>query len=74
MTALSSCRHSVIQGYPVRQAPSWDFERHLRTHGCFLNHHGGSHDVWVNPANGAQAPIPRHTTLKRGTVEETTGL
>ena len=45
-----------------------EFERHLRAHGCFLNHHGGSHDVWVNPANGAQAPVPRHTTLKRGTV------
>jgi len=43
-------------------------ERHLRAHGCFLNHHGGSHDVWVNPANGAQAPVPRQTTLKRGTV------
>jgi predicted RNA binding protein YcfA (HicA-like mRNA interferase family) len=45
-----------------------DFERHLRKHGCFLHHRGGSHDIWVNPANGTQAPVPRHATLKRGTV------
>ncbi|MGH9411231.1 MAG: type II toxin-antitoxin system HicA family toxin [Vicinamibacterales bacterium] len=45
-----------------------EFERHLREHGCFLHHAGGSHDIWVNPANGAQAPVPRHGTLKRGTV------
>jgi mRNA interferase HicA len=44
------------------------FERHLTTHGCFLLHHGGSHDIWVNPANAVQAPVPRHATLKRGTV------
>jgi len=45
-----------------------EFERHLRERGCFLNHHGGNHDIWVNPANGLQAPVPRHPTLKRGTV------
>lgn len=44
------------------------FERHLRGHGCQLHHHGGNHDVWINPANLAQAPVPRHTHLKRGTA------
>ena len=44
------------------------FERHLRQHGCFLHHHGGNHDIWVNSVTGAQAPVPRHPTLKRGTV------
>jgi mRNA interferase HicA len=43
-------------------------ERHLRTHGCQLHHHGGKHDVWVNPSNLAQAPVPRHGRIKRGTV------
>jgi hypothetical protein len=43
-------------------------ERHLREHGCVLHHHGGKHDVWLNPANLAQAPVPRHRWIKRGTV------
>ncbi len=43
-------------------------ERHLREHGCFFHHHGGNHDIWVNPANLAQAPVPRHNWIKRGTV------
>jgi len=33
-----------------------------------LHHHGREHDIWVNPANLAQAPVPRHTRIKRGTV------
>ena len=45
-----------------------EFERYLRTQGCFLHHRGGRHDVWVNAGSGAQAPVPRHATLKRGTV------
>ena len=43
-------------------------ERHLREHECVLHHHGAKHDVWVNPANLAQAPVPRHAKIKRGTV------
>jgi hypothetical protein len=43
-------------------------ERHLRSHGCFLHHHGGKHDVWVNKRTLAQAPVPRHPRLKRGTA------
>jgi hypothetical protein len=44
------------------------FEEHLREHGCVLRHHGGKHDIWSNPANLTQAPVPRHRVLKRGTV------
>jgi mRNA interferase HicA len=43
-------------------------ERQLREQGCVLNHHGAKHDVWVNPRNLAQAPVPRHSRIKRGTV------
>ena len=45
-----------------------DFERHLRSHGCVLHHHGGKHDVWLNPANLAQSPVPRHSKIKHGTL------
>jgi predicted RNA binding protein YcfA (HicA-like mRNA interferase family) len=44
------------------------FEKHLRACGCFLNHHGGRHDVWVNPTSLSHVPVPRHNELKRGTV------
>ncbi|HEV3255327.1 MAG TPA: type II toxin-antitoxin system HicA family toxin [Gemmataceae bacterium] len=43
-------------------------ERHLRARGCLLHHHGGKHDIWLNPLNLAQAPVPRHRKIKRGTV------
>jgi hypothetical protein len=45
-----------------------EFESHLRQHECELHHHGGRHDVWLNRANLAQAPVPRHRKLKKGTV------
>jgi mRNA interferase HicA len=45
-----------------------DLERHLRTHGCVLHHHGANHDIWVNPRNLAQASVPRHRRLKKGTA------
>ncbi|MBI4612557.1 MAG: type II toxin-antitoxin system HicA family toxin [Planctomycetes bacterium] len=43
-------------------------ERHLRSEGCILHHHGARHDVWLNPRNLARAPVPRHREIKRGTV------
>jgi hypothetical protein len=43
-------------------------EQHLRRHGCVFEHHGRKHDFWVNPANSAIVPIPRHKFVKRGTV------
>ena len=43
-------------------------ERHLREHGCTLHHHGAKHDVWVNFVTLAQASVPRHAKIKRGTA------
>ena len=45
-----------------------ELEKHLRGHGCHLDHHGSRHDIWINPANNKTAPIPRHRTVRRGTV------
>ncbi|MFB3892465.1 MAG: type II toxin-antitoxin system HicA family toxin [Phycisphaerae bacterium] len=44
------------------------FEKHLRSCGCFFAHHGSRHDIWLNPRTMAQAPVQRHSELKRGTV------
>jgi hypothetical protein len=44
------------------------FEAHLRANGCTLHHHGAKHDVWINPANGQTASVPRHRQIKKGTV------
>ena len=44
-------------------------ERHLRNHGCEFHHHGGSHDIWWNPANEKQSSDPRHRTVKNGTAK-----
>jgi mRNA interferase HicA len=40
-------------------------EEHLRRHGCHFNHRGGKHDIWINPASGRDAPIPRHIEIKK---------
>jgi hypothetical protein len=37
-----------------------DLLRHLRRHGCRPLREGRGHSVWVNPANGHQASVPRH--------------
>lgn len=46
-----------------------DLEKHLRNHGCHLVRHGGKHDFWRNPANGAIDTVPRHDTINRFTAE-----
>jgi predicted RNA binding protein YcfA (HicA-like mRNA interferase family) len=33
---------------------------HLQRHGCRLDREGGRHTIYINPANGAKAPVPRH--------------
>lgn len=43
-------------------------ERHLLDHGCEFDHHGGRHDVWRNPVAEVEASIPRHRTVRKGTV------
>jgi mRNA interferase HicA len=44
------------------------FERHLRANGCVLARHGSRHDIWTNPANDAEAAVPRHREIKRSLV------
>ena len=36
--------------------------------GCYLKRHGSKHDIYENPKNGKQAPIPRHTEVKDSLV------
>lgn len=36
------------------------FIRELERAGCEFVRHGKRHDVYRNPANGQQAPVPRH--------------
>ncbi|HSQ08240.1 MAG TPA: type II toxin-antitoxin system HicA family toxin [Chromatiaceae bacterium] len=40
------------------------FIRELVDAGCYLSRHGKRHDLYVNPSNGKQAPVPRHSELK----------
>jgi predicted RNA binding protein YcfA (HicA-like mRNA interferase family) len=42
------------------------FLQHLEAHGCLFHRHGGSHDVWRNPANSKQSSVPRHRSIKAG--------
>lgn len=41
-----------------------DFLRELTDAGCYLKRHGKKHDIYANPQNGRQAPVPRHTEIK----------
>ncbi len=36
--------------------------------GCYLKRHGSRHDIYINPRNGRQAPIPRHNEIKDSLV------
>lgn len=38
--------------------------RELKQAGCRLHRHGAKHDIYLNPANGKKAPVPRHRELK----------
>lgn len=46
-----------------------DLEKHLKQHGCVLDHHGGRHDVWRNPATGDQEAVPRHAEINNFTAK-----
>jgi hypothetical protein len=41
-----------------------DLVRDLESAGCRLHRHGSRHDLYVNPANGRKAPVPRHGEIK----------
>ena len=36
----------------------------LKKEGCKFLEHGSRHDLYINPANGRKAPIPRHGEIK----------
>ncbi len=40
----------------------------LSKSGCYLKRHGGRHDIYANPANNTQSPIPRHPEIKDSLV------
>lgn len=41
-----------------------EFIREMVAVGCYLKRHGKKHDLYANPRNGKQAPVPRHVELK----------
>ena len=41
-----------------------NFIRELTKQGCYLKRHGSRHDIYINPVNGQQTPIPRHPEIK----------
>jgi mRNA interferase HicA len=43
-------------------------ERYLKDQGCFLHRHGGSHDIWLNPATRSETSVQRHREIPIGTV------
>jgi len=43
---------------------SGNFIRELVSAGCYLKRHGKRHDIYMNPINGKQAPVPRHPEIK----------
>jgi mRNA interferase HicA len=45
-----------------------DFIRQLVDAGCYLKRHGKEHDIYANPRNGRQAPVPRHSEIKDSLV------
>jgi predicted RNA binding protein YcfA (HicA-like mRNA interferase family) len=40
------------------------FIRELEEAGCILQRHGARHDLYRNPANNMQAPVPRHREIR----------
>jgi hypothetical protein len=36
---------------------------HLKEQGCRLDREGSRHTIYVNSANGAKAPVPRHAEI-----------
>jgi len=41
-----------------------DLVREIEQHGCVLKRHGKRHDIYLNPANGRSAPVPRHNEIR----------
>ncbi|MCL2604304.1 MAG: type II toxin-antitoxin system HicA family toxin [Defluviitaleaceae bacterium] len=49
-----------------------EITRLAKKHGCFIKRNGKKHDIWINPATGGTAPIPRHQgkEIPTGTEED----
>jgi hypothetical protein len=61
-TANSAVAGSIILARGQNEAP----EVHPATRASWLpvaHRHGGRHDIYRNPANGRQAPVPRHREI-----------
>jgi len=43
--------------------------RELEAAGCVLHRHGKRHDIYRNPANARQAPVPRHREVANNLCE-----
>ena len=41
-----------------------DFIREIEHQGCVLKRHGKRHDIYLNPATGRTAPLPRHNEIR----------
>jgi predicted RNA binding protein YcfA (HicA-like mRNA interferase family) len=46
-----------------------DLVRHLREHGCILDHEGGRHTVFAGPSNTTSS-VPRHNEIKKDLVRK----
>ena len=46
-----------------------NFIRELIDAGCYLKRHGKRHDIYANPTNGKQAPVPRHPEIRESLCE-----
>ncbi|WP_369683402.1 type II toxin-antitoxin system HicA family toxin [Nitrosomonas communis] len=46
-----------------------NFIRELVDAGCYLKRYGRKYDLYINPRNGKQAPVPRHPEIKEGLCE-----
>ena len=42
-----------------------DLVGEIEQQGCVLKRHGKRHDIYLNPANGRSAPIPRHHEISQ---------
>ncbi len=47
-----------------------NFIRELVNGGCYLKRHGSRHDIYANPHNGKQSPVPRHPEIKEMLVNK----
>jgi hypothetical protein len=40
-----------------------DLERHLRSHGCYLDREGAEHSWWAAAAGRPRTAVPRHREI-----------